>query len=126
MLRSNAAAGLRSAGELSSSVLRVFRTVLGLSCVFLASFAAQETPPEHQHDAAPRSSWTWTTDANIFVGHNYQQRRFLDYSAWESQNWFMAAAARPIAGGELTVQGMLSLERFTIARQGSPQLYGKV
>ena len=81
-----AAASLRSGDGLSSSVLRVFRTVVGPVFVSLASFAAaQETLPEHQHDASPRSSWTWTTDANIFFGHNYQQRRFLDYTAWEAR-----------------------------------------
>jgi len=44
-------------------------------------------PPERQHVAAAgNSAWTWATDANVIVGFNYQQRKFADFSAWESQN----------------------------------------
>src|SRR6185503_12025169 len=61
-----------------------------------------------------------------------------NFSAWESQNWFMGEGQRPIGGGRLTIQGMLSLEPFTIGKLvyagdsnpqrvpptgGSPQLF---
>jgi hypothetical protein len=31
-------------------------------------------------------SWSWTADGNLFVGYNKQQRKYADFSAWESQN----------------------------------------
>ena len=36
---------------------------------------------------------------NAFFGFNYQQRKFADFSAWESQNWFMVSGERPLANG---------------------------
>ena len=48
---------------------------------------------------APEAEWTWTTDANVFVGYNYQQRLFADFAAWESQNWFMLAGSRAFGAG---------------------------
>lgn len=111
---------------------------LAVLCFWLiaASAAAQDQPPEHHHPETPTASpaWRWTGDANAFVGYNYQQRLFADFSAWESQNWFMGAGDRPLGGGRLTIQGMLSLEPFTIGKLvygsghsvsagGSPQLF---
>ena len=89
------------------------------------SAMAQDHPTEHQHPVArPRdAAWSWTADANAFYGYNYQQRKFADFWAMESQNWFMLAGDRTIGLGRLTVHGMLSLEPFTIEAQGSPQLY---
>ena len=54
---------------------------------------------------APASGWSWTSDANVFVGYNYQQRLFADFSAFESQNWFMLSGNRALGPGRLTVQG---------------------
>jgi hypothetical protein len=75
-------------------------------------------PPEHHHTPAPPSDegWSWATDANVFVGYNYQQRLFADFAAVESQNWFMLAGTRKAGPGHLTVTGMLSLEPLTIGR----------
>jgi hypothetical protein len=93
---------------------------------------------EHHHAAAesPADVWTWTTDANVFFGYNYQQRKFADASAWESQNWFMLDGSRKAGRGRLTLDAMLSLEPWTIGRAtfvgtppqrvnlgGSPQLF---
>jgi len=64
-----------------------------------------------------------TGDANVFFGYNYQQRQFADFSAWESQNWFMGSAARDAGPGQLTLMGMLSLEPWTMDPMGSPQLF---
>lgn len=77
----------------------------------------------HHHEPAVQRGWAWSADANVFAAYNYQQRQFLDYTAWESQNWFMAQGTRTLGHGELTLQGMLSLERYTLHRQGSPQLF---
>ena len=62
---------------------------------------APEHPPEHQHMAMPPpdQGWSWMTDANVFVGYNYQQRLFADFAAVESQNWFMAAGTHKAGPG---------------------------
>jgi hypothetical protein len=73
--------------------------------------------------ATSPTGWTWTADANLFFGHNYQQRQFLDTSAWESQNWVMVEARRPLWRGRLGISAMLSLEPFTLKAEGSPQLF---
>ena len=36
--------------------------------------------------------WTWSGDANVFVGYNYQDPEFADFTRWESQNWVMGSA----------------------------------
>jgi len=89
---------------------------------------AQEPPPEsnpHHHEPAPvtRGAWSWTSDANLLFGYNYQQRKYADFSAWESQNWFMLEGGRRLGTGRLDVLGMASLEPFTIPAAGSPQLF---
>src|SRR5918912_1055585 len=72
----------------------------------LATFgSAAQPPPEHHHDVANRSVWTWSTDANVIAGYNYQQRKFADFWAWESQNWVMGMAERPLGPGKLTLNG---------------------
>jgi hypothetical protein len=92
-----------------------------------AGLAAQEPvpapdqPPEHHHpaavpDAQANTSWTWASDANVFVGYNYQERTFADFAAIESQNWFMLSGSRKAGPGHLTLTGMLSLEPLTIGR----------
>ena len=91
------------------------------------SAAAQEPdpPPEHQHhvEAPVERPWSWTTDGSLFYGYNYQQRKYADFSAWESQNWGMVDGVRRFGASTLTLQGMVSLEPFTIHAGGSPQLF---
>ncbi|MFN8058955.1 MAG: hypothetical protein U0Q12_07300 [Vicinamibacterales bacterium] len=80
----------------------------------------------HDHpSASPATSegWVVTTDANVFVGVNDQERKFTDFTAWESQNWFMAVAEHPFGGGRVALQGMASLEPFTMRGIGSPQVF---
>src|SRR4029077_18921066 len=91
-------------------------------CAVAVTASAQDDPPDHHHEAAT-GTWTWATDANVFVGYNYQERHFADVSAWESQNWFMGSGQRPIGQGHLTIGSMLSLEPFTLHAHGSPQLF---
>jgi len=110
--------------------------IVAIICLFSAVTEAQDSTSGHDHSAGSTASsnWTWFRDANIFVGFNYQQRLFADFSAWESQNWFMGAGERSLGAGKLTIQGMLSLEPFTVGKLvygggqnipagGSPQLF---
>src|SRR6476661_9994467 len=87
-----------------------------------AEYQHQDDPAEHQHHPGS-ASWTWATDANVFAGYNYQERHFADFSAWESQNWFMGSGSRAIGRGRVTIGSMLSLEPFTLHDHGSPQLF---
>jgi hypothetical protein len=78
---------------------------------------------------APRASaqetnaWRWRLHGNIFAGANYQYREFRDFGVLESQNWFMGQGERPLGNGRLTVTSMVSLERFTLRKIGSPQVF---
>src|SRR5262245_57471711 len=114
------------------SLVRPIWMAFALFCVIAATARAQDDPHEHHSTAAkatadehePASStWSWTMDANVFAGYNYQQRQFADFKAWESQNWFMGSASRSAGGGRLTIGSMLSLEPFTLHAHGSPQLF---
>jgi hypothetical protein len=102
-----------------------FLVVVVCLCVSVGTAGAQE----HQHPAPDQGApsgdkkWSWTTDANAFFGYNYQQRKYADFTAWESQNWMMVEGGRRVGRGRLTVDVMLSLEPFTIPAGGSPQLY---
>jgi hypothetical protein len=120
-------------GRLISRAIQ-FAVLLITVCLPTGRLAAQDrTPvseqtPDHRHMvmAPADAGWTWTTDATIFVGYNYQQRLFADFSAAESQNWFMLAGSHKLGAGRLTATGMLSLEPLTIGRlvwagDGNPQ-----
>jgi hypothetical protein len=88
--------------------------------------AAQDAPTPHDaHEQTPAGAprWVWTPDANVFFGLNYQNRKFTDFTAWESQNWFMLAGERAAGPGQLSFRGMLSLEAFTLKDLGSPQVF---
>ncbi|MFN7982463.1 MAG: hypothetical protein U0Q11_11440 [Vicinamibacterales bacterium] len=99
--------------------------LLGVAAASVAQPSEPAHPPEHNHAAMESSASTWQvmTDANVFVGFNDQERKFAGFRRWESQNWFMADAGRTIGAGRLRIEGMLSLEPFTIAAAGSPQLF---
>jgi hypothetical protein len=108
---------------------RIARAAAGaFLCLAAAAAHAQDTP------VPPRQTWTWSGDGNVFVGYNYQQRHFADFSAWESQNWLMGMGERVVGNGRLVVHTMASFEPFTIGRLvygagqqiragGSPQLF---
>jgi hypothetical protein len=109
--------------------VRVTRTVALLFLTVLPLRAAAQSAP-----AGPPPAWSWSADASVFAGYNYQQRHFADFSAWESQNWFMAGGDRYVGPGRLLVHTMISLEPFTIGKLvyggpnrvdpgGSPQLF---
>jgi hypothetical protein len=86
--------------------------------VAVAQDAPDEQPPteHHHHGIDPSSTWTWSTDATVLAGYNYQDRKFADFWAWESQNWGMVMAERQLGAGRLTLDGMISLEPWTIGR----------
>jgi hypothetical protein len=111
-------------------VLAIFLVIAPGASAAAAQEATAPAPAEqgHVHDeesgattAAP--AWSWSPDANVFVGYNYQQREFTDQSAFESQNWFMLHGTKPMGGGQLQFEGMLSLEPLTMQPIGSPQLF---
>jgi hypothetical protein len=93
------------------------RAVLALALVLGATpVATQQDHVAHQHEPAPSLGWTANFDANVFFGLNLQRRHFASYDAWESQNWLMAAAERPVARGRLTFsarRGSRTLTCFT-------------
>jgi hypothetical protein len=109
---------------------RVTRDALLLVlCLFPGAAAAQDAGT-----VPALSAWQWSGDGNAFFGYNYQQRHFADFSAWESQNWFMGTGERPVGRGRLLVHTMVSFEPFTIGKLvygagdritagGSPQLF---
>src|SRR5262245_13597499 len=73
-------------------------------------------PPEHHHTMPSSSTLTWSGDANVIAGYNYQDRKFADFWAWESQNWLMGMGERKLGAGTLTLNAMISLEPWTIGR----------
>jgi hypothetical protein len=106
--------------------LTALLTLTGIIGVVSPVLRAQEQEPQaHHHGPSPSEerSWSWTSDANAFFGYNYQQRKYADFSAWESQNWVMVTGNRAVRLGRLTVTGMVSLEPFTVHAAGSPQLF---
>ena len=91
------------------------------------TLAQEAPPPEHQHPGSSpeplQNAWSWAGDANVIFGYNYQNRKFTDFSVWESQNWFMLTGQRRVGRGQLTLDGMVSLEPFTMHALGSPQVF---
>ena len=111
--------------------IRAITGVVAAALVFVMATGLSAQDHDHAHmapAAQTQPAWTWTTDANVIFGYNYQQRLFADFWAWESQNWGMVSAERPVGSGRLTLTGMISLEPWTIGRlvyaegsDGSPQ-----
>ena len=80
---------------------------------------------DHQHDPPPAANgWTWSVEGQAFGGYNYQYRRFRDFDEIESQNWLMTNLNRSFgASTHFRVDGMFSLEAFTLRDIGSPQVF---
>jgi hypothetical protein len=96
--------------------------------VLLPVLAASPVSAQDAHDHSntrPQSvsSWQWSWDANVFIGWNYQDRKFTDFQELESQNWVMGAGERQLGKGRLRISTMLSLEPLTIQDLGSPQVF---
>jgi len=102
----------------------IAHAVLTLLVAAPCSARAQDSQPTGAlHDHSPASAWRWTPDANAFFGFNYQHRKFTDFRAWESQNWFMLDGERDAGSGRFNLTGMISLEPFTLKALGSPQVF---
>src|SRR5262245_30497976 len=130
-------AGIMEAVPVNRLSFQLF-AVLGASlCVSPRAVVAQE----HAHDtagqdaASSETKWTWTTDANAFVGYNYQKRRYADFASWDSQNWVMVEGGRRFGSGRVILSSTFSAEPWTVGRLvysgdyrlpptgGTPQLY---
>ena len=100
---------------------------LAVSVLTAASAGAQTAPagaePVHVHGTSTADAWQWRVETNIFAGYNRQARKFTDFDAWESQNWLMATAARTTGAWTTTVIAGGTLEPFTLADLGSPQVF---
>jgi hypothetical protein len=84
---------------------------------------AQATHDHEQTASSSGDTWQSTVDGSVFFGYNYQYRKFLDFSAWESQNWLMAGGSRRIGTGTFAASTMLSVEPWTMKDIGSPQAF---
>jgi hypothetical protein len=82
---------------------------------------AQEQDHEHHIAAAP--GWQWSVEGSVFVGYNYQYRKFTDFDEVESQNWVMTALQKSSGASTLRLMAMFSLEPFTLRDIGSPQVF---
>lgn len=90
--------------------------------LFLVAAPAQ-AQESHQHSPAS-GSWQWSVDANVFAGYNYQRRKFTDFDEIESQNWAMTWLTKTFSErSSLELNGMFSLEPFTLRDIGSPQVF---
>lgn len=107
---------------------RVLVLLTALAAGVPATLAPAQTttaPPPHLHEApqATTAAWQWSVESNIFVGYNKQRRKFTDFDAVESQNWIMATAARVAGPWTTVVVAGGTLEPFTLADLGSPQVF---
>jgi hypothetical protein len=101
-----------------------------LVCVLLFRFPAAAAAQPHEHDPAAQpqndqaaAGWKWQADARVFFGLNHQDRKFRDFSVWESQNWMMGTGERSVGRARLQLISMFSLEPWTLRDIGSPQTF---
>jgi hypothetical protein len=98
--------------------------LMAIVAIWLFASTPMIAQTEHVHPAASDTqTWTWSWDANVFVGWNYQLRKFRDFQKVESQNWLMGRGEHSLASGRLGFHTMLSFEPFTIQPLGSPQVF---
>ena len=78
---------------------------------------------QHEHGApAAGRRWTWSTQGQVFLNLNIQDRKFRDFTQLESQNWGMLSVARQTGRARVTFHTMLSAEPWTLRRLGSAQV----
>lgn len=65
--------------------------------------------------------WDVMLHANVFAGYDYQSSDAGEAEV-VSQNWLMAMAGHPLAGGLFEARVMLSLEPLTVGEEGYPLL----
>lgn len=107
------------------------RLALVLFAVCLAGAAAAPQAMAQEPDAdtseqvspEPAVDWQWQVGARLFFGWNHQDRKFRDFSVWESQNWVMGRARRSFGSKQLQLSSMFSFEPLTVDDIGSPQVF---
>lgn len=77
------------------------------------------SPMSGYHLAA--AGWRFMLHGNLFAGYDRQGSDAGD-DRFVSVNWLMGMASRDLAGGELTLRTMLSLELWTVGDEGYPLL----
>ena len=82
--------------------------------------SAQDRPPPLQ--ASPPSTWQVALDGVLFATFDRQGGLRGD-TAFTSQNWLMATAARSVKTGTLRLTAMLSAEPLSIGAAGYPQVF---
>ncbi len=98
--------------------------IVAAALVMSALFARPASAQMHHDMPMPAGpGWIWTTAAQAFLSLNLQEREFTDFHQIESQNWFMAAGARRIGRGSLTIGAMFSAEPWTFHQYGSSQVF---
>ncbi|MFN7980097.1 MAG: hypothetical protein U0P30_18330 [Vicinamibacterales bacterium] len=106
---------------------RPFARRLAVVVLLLATrLASAQTDPQdhaHMHDAPAGATWTTSLEVNAFGGYNRQYRKFTDFQAFESQNWFMGSAQRASGPWTIALVAGGSLEPFTLDAIGSPQVF---
>lgn len=88
----------------------------------LSSAAAQDEAPRDTGQSSA-GAWQWEFDAHVVFGLNHQDRKFRDFTVWESQNWTMARGERALGRTTVSVRSMVSLEPWTVRDIGSPQVF---
>lgn len=78
---------------------------------------------QHEHGAPVAGDrWTWSAQGQVFLNLNIQDRKFRDFTQFESQNWGMLSAGRKVGRARVTFHAMLSAEPWTLRRLGSAQV----
>jgi hypothetical protein len=65
--------------------------------------------------------WGLMLHGNVHLGYDFQSTR-RGGDQWVSTNWVMFMATHPLAGGDVSLRTMLSLEPATVGRDGYPLL----
>ncbi len=100
----------------------MFSGPLGISDTRNASGTAwqpDETPMNGAHFMT--DDWMFMVHGSLFAGYDYQSTQRGDDRLF-APNWGMLMAERELAGGELDLRAMLSLEPATVGRDGYPLL----
>jgi hypothetical protein len=82
----------------------------------------QPSVAPHYAFHSPSGRWSLMTHYNVFLNYDRQEGPRGDYQ-YNSTNWFMLMASRPVKGDRLQLRTMLSLEPLTVTPGGYPMLF---
>ena len=78
---------------------------------------------QHDHSAMTTGEgWVWTAQGQAFLNLNFQDRKFRDFTQFESQNWGMLSLTRKSGRASVMFHAMGSAEPWTLRRLGSAQV----